>query len=83
MWDGVARSALGIRQSSARRGPEDNAHMEWFYHSLKAELVHGTVFPSASALCDAIARYMRYYKHQRLLSALNYGSPVDYERAVA
>ncbi len=57
--------------------------MESFFHSLKAELVHGTVFPSASALRDAIARYVRYYNHQRLHSALDYRSPVDYERAVA
>jgi transposase InsO family protein len=38
--------ALGIRQSSALRGPEDNAHMESFFHSLKAELVHGARFVS-------------------------------------
>jgi len=27
--------ALGVHQSSALRGPEDNAHMESFFHSLK------------------------------------------------
>ena len=27
--------ARGYRQSAVRRGPEDNAHMESFFHSLK------------------------------------------------
>jgi transposase InsO family protein len=75
--------ALGIRQSSALRGPEDNAHMESFFHSLKAELIHGERFASAQALWQALARYVRYYNHQRLHSALAYRSPVDYEACAA
>jgi putative transposase len=75
--------ALGIRQSSARRGPEDNAHMESFFHSLKAELVHGTRFDSRAALRRAIARYVHYYNHQRRHSALAYRTPVDYESRAA
>lgn len=75
--------ALGIRQSSACRGPEDNAHMESFFHSLKAELVHGTQFATAAALRREIARYIRYYNHRRLHSALGYRSPVDYEACAA
>lgn len=75
--------SLGIRQSSALRGPEDNAHMESFFHSLKAELVHGARFASEAALRHAIARYVRYYNHQRLHSALAYRSPVDYESCAA
>jgi len=75
--------ALGIRQSSARRGPEDNAHMESFFHSLKAELVHGAQFASRAELRRAIAQYVRYYNHQRRHSALAYRTPVDYESRVA
>ena len=75
--------ALGIQQSSALRGPEDNAHMESFFHSLKAELVHGARFETAPALRQAIACYLRYYNHQRLHSALEYRSPVDYESEAA
>ena len=75
--------ALGIRQSSALRGPEDNAHMESFFHSRKAELIHGERFASAEALWQALARYVRYYNHQRLHSALAYRSPVDYESCAA
>jgi transposase InsO family protein len=75
--------ALGIRQSSARRGPEDNAHMESFFHSLNAELVHGTRFTTDAALRRAVASYIRYYIHHRLHSALAYRSPVDYESSAA
>ena len=71
--------ALGIRQSSALRGPEDNAHMESFFHSLKAELVHGVRFATETALRQSIAGYVRYYNHRRIHSALAYRSPVDYE----
>ncbi len=75
--------ALGIRQSSAQRGPEDNAHIESFFHSLKAELIHGAQFPTEAALRRALGRYMRYYNHRRLHSALAYRSPVDYELCTA
>ena len=76
-------AALGIHQSSTVRGPEDNAHMESFFHSLKAELLHGTQFATEQALRQAIQRYMHYYNYHRSHSALNYRSPVDYEHAVA
>ena len=74
---------LGIRQSSALRGPEDNAHMESFFHSLKAELVHGVRFETETALRQAIAGYVRYYNHRRIHSALAYRTPVDYESCAA
>lgn len=75
--------ARGLRQSSAQRGPEDNAHMESFFHSLKAEVVHGARFATDAALRNELARYLRYYNHQRLHSALGYQSPVDYESRAA
>ena len=75
--------ALGVRQSSSQRGPEDNAHMESFFHTLKAELVHGTEFATTTALRAAIARYVRYYNRERLHSALDYQSPLDYEANAA
>src|SRR3990172_11199537 len=48
---------LGMRQSSARRGPEDNAHMESFFHSLKAEIVHGVRFETEAELRHELRRY--------------------------
>ena len=60
--------------------PGDNAHMESFFHSLKADLVHGSRFLTEAKLRTQLRRYLRYYNNQRLHSALGYRSPVDYER---
>ncbi len=74
----------GALQSMTRGGaPDENAHMESFFHSLKAELTHGRIFASVTELRAALRRYLRYYNHARLHSALGYRSPVDYERAFA
>lgn len=74
---------LGLLQSASTRGPEDNAHMESFFHSLKAELTRGQHFPSAAALRAALQRYVRYYNTVRMHSALGYRSPIAFERSVA
>lgn len=74
---------LGLLQSASRRGPEDNSHMESFFHSLKAELIRGTTFRSASALRHALREYIRYYNHIRMHSALGYRSPIAFERLAA
>ena len=63
--------------------PGENAHMESFFHSLKADVIHGRSFHAVGELREALRRYIRYYNHQRLHSALGYRSPVDYERAAA
>lgn len=74
---------LGIQQSSARRGPQENAHVESFFHSLKAELIHGRQFETEVTLRRALRRYISYYNRQRRHSALGYRSPVDYEARAA
>ena len=77
-------AAKGIRQSMTRGGaPGENAHMESFFHSLKAEVIHGQTFLTVRALRQQLRCYMRYYNHQRLHSAIGYRSPVDYERRAA
>lgn len=74
----------GVRQSMTRGGaPGENAHMESFFHSLKADVIHGRSFRTVTELHHQLRRYVRYYNHQRLHSALDYQSPVDYERAAA
>ena len=76
--------ACGIQQSMTRGGaPGENAHMESFFHSLKADVVHGRQFQTVQELRQQLRRYLRYYNHQRLHSALGYRSPVDYERGAA
>jgi transposase InsO family protein len=77
-------AALGIRQSMNRPGePTDNAHMESFFHSLKAELIHGRTFATEQALCTALRTYIAFYNRRRLHSALDYRSPIAFERPVA
>ena len=73
-------AALGITQSMKRpREIGDNAFIESFFHTLKADVIHGHVFDNAHALRTAISRYTRTRMH----SALDYHSPIDYERLAA
>lgn len=74
---------LGVQQSSALHGPGENAHMESFFHSLKAELLHGATFETDEALRRALRGYFQYYNSRRLHSALGYRAPVDYESHAA
>ena len=73
----VAR--LGFLQSASVRGPGDNSHMESFFHSLKAELTRGWIFPTEHALRGALRQYIRYYNATRLHSGLGYLSPIAFE----
>lgn len=77
----VAR--LGFRQSASARGPSDNAHMESFFHSLKAELIRGVAFTDERQLRIALTHYMRYYNTTRIHSSLDYRSPLAFERQMA
>ena len=77
-------AACGALHSMNRPGaPADNAHMESFFHSLKTELIHGREFGTDAELSRALARYIRFYNGRRLHTALDYRSPIDYERAAA
>ena len=77
-------TASAVSQSMTRGGvPGENAHMESFFHSLKADVMHGGAFPSVAELRAQLRRYFRYYTYRRLHSALGYQSPVDYERRAA
>jgi transposase InsO family protein len=74
---------LGLLQSASVRGPDDNAHAESLFHSLKAELTRGVTFPTDRALDRALRIYIRYYNETRLHSSLDYLSPLAFERRVA
>ena len=77
----VAR--LGFVQSASVRGPGDNAHMESFFHSLKAELTRSVVFADERQLRTALHAYLRYYNTIRLHSSLAYRSPLAFEQQTA
>jgi len=74
----------GVCQSTTRGGsPDENAHIESFFHSLKADAIHGERFRSVGELRQHLTRYVRYYNYHRMHSALQYHAPVDYERGAA
>ena len=70
--------------SMSRRGDcWDNAPVESFFSSLKAELQPAPVWPTREASAMAIADYIeRFYNARRLHSALDYRSPADFERTL-
>lgn len=74
-----------IQHSLSRPGKcTDNAHMESFFHTLKAELIRGTNFQSGEDLKYALARYINdFYNRKRLHSGIGYYSPIEYERMAA
>lgn len=75
----------GFQPSFNRPGMcTDNAHMESFFHTLKAELIRGRVFRSENELRYALNSYInQFYNHKRLHSGIGYHAPVEYERMAA
>lgn len=75
---------LGILQSMNRPGKmNDNAHMESFFHSMKAEELYGQTFATDEQLRRAVNRYIAFYNQQRLHSALSYLPPASFEQRQA
>jgi transposase InsO family protein len=76
--------ARGITVSMSRTGNcWDNAPLESFFSTLKAELVSVARWATRADATVAVADYLRFYNHTRLHSALGYCSPADYEAALA
>jgi transposase InsO family protein len=74
----------GITVSMSRVGNcWDNAPVESFFSSLKAELVSLADWSTHDEAEAAVADYLRFYNHQRLHSALDYPSPAQYETSFA
>lgn len=72
-------------QSMSRKGNcWDNAPMESFFGSLKAELVHEQHYPTREAAKRDLFAYIEgYYNRQRLHSALGYITPEQAELRTA
>jgi putative transposase len=74
---------LGFRQSMNRPGKmNDNAHMESFFHSMKAEVIHSRTFSDDRAIARMVKSYMPFYNGNRMHSALDYRAPVTIDRWV-
>ena len=61
---------------------QDNAHMESFFHSMKAEWIRGRSFESYAHLESALNTYMRFYNRYRLHSGIDYHTPIEYEKII-
>lgn len=73
----------GLLASMSRRGNcYDNAAMESFFHSLKAELVNHEHYRSHDQARASLFDYIEsFYNRKRLHSTLDYLSPVEFEAA--
>ena len=76
-----ALDAYDMQCSMSRKGNcWDNAVMESFYRSLKAELIHHEDFQTREDARLAIFEYIEvFYNRRRRHSALGYLSPLEYE----
>ncbi len=71
---------LHITQSMNRPGKvTDNAFMESFFHSMKADVIHGCKFSEDNEMLSVIRSYIPFYNRSRIHSSLNYVSPATYE----
>ena len=69
----------GIQQSMSRKGNcLDNAVMENFFGTLKAELFYLNKYESIKQLKKEISEYIKYYNYERIKLNLNGMSPVQY-----
>jgi putative transposase len=74
----------GFRASMNRAyHSQDNAHMESFFHSMKAEWIRGRSFQSFDDLESSLRVYIRFYNGYRLHSGIDYHTPMEYEKKAA
>jgi len=79
----AALQAQDIRVSMSDKGnPYDNAMMESFFSTLRAELTDLERFPTRQAARTKVFEFIEvFYNRQRLHSSLGYRSPADFETA--
>jgi putative transposase len=74
----------GIQISMSRVGnPYDNAKAESFMKTLKTEEVNGSDYRDFDHVCEAISDFLEnVYNRERLHSALDYLSPIEFEESL-
>lgn len=79
----MVESAGMIRSMSRKATPQDNAMVESYFHSMKAEMAFRFPFGDEFEAVAHIREYIEFYNRERLHSALDYQSPTDYEKLCA
>lgn len=79
----LLESAGKVRSMSRKGTPLDNAVVESYFHTLKAELVHASSFSNPIEAVAHIVAYIGFYNRHRLHSLLDYQSPEIYEKLCA
>jgi transposase InsO family protein len=73
-----------LKQSMSGKGNcYDNAVVESFFHTMKAELLHHKLFENDIEAVAHIVEFMEFYNRERLHSAIGYHSPEKYEKLCA
>lgn len=76
--------SAGMKRSMSRKAtPQDNAMVESYFHSMKAEMASKFPFTDEFEAVAHIRDYIEFYNRERLHSALDYQSPTDYEKLCA
>ena len=74
----------GMKRSMSNKGnPTDNAYVESFFHTMKAELIQRRTLESKVKAVAQIVSYIEFYNRDRLHSGLDYQSPEKYEKLCA
>jgi transposase InsO family protein len=74
---------FGFTQSMDRPGKmTDNAFIESFFHSMKADIFHGCRFDDDETVRALLEDYLPFYNRDRLHSSLNYVPPATFEQQV-
>ena len=68
-----------IQSMSAKRNCYDNAIAESFFHTLKTELTHHSIFQTKQEAINTINQYIHFYNRSRLHSYNDYRSPMEAE----
>ncbi len=79
----LLESANLVRSMSRRATPLDNAKVESFFHTLKAELIHQLPTLSDIEATARIIQYIEFYNRERLHSGIGYQSPEAFEQQCA
>jgi putative transposase len=80
----AALARYGMKQSMSRKGNcFDNAAMESFFGTLKAEYFHLSEFEDVEQLNAGLKLYIDYYNRHRIKMKLGGMSPVEYRLPTA